>query len=103
LTKGFSQYRKPEAFDILGLERSHTESCGDDDFGLADFDGSKRLPDKVAECTGLKTAQDVLEFAGKELSIRCWQCAPIGSTKEASRRELVSPVLYAGAILSGRP
>lgn len=52
--------------------------------------------------TGYADLVDALDHLGKEIFLRCAVDDPDAAKKELSRRELISPVLYIAAFLTGK-
>ena len=100
-SKPFSSFPQEAAFKLLGTSLKYVE-VDDKEFDLAVYDSSKLLPQELDECVGMKTYGDVMSFVGKELALRCLRSRdPADHVKEASRRELISPILFGAATLSG--
>jgi len=57
---------------------------------------------RVNRCLGVEKVKDVLKMVGMELAFRCARSTPSQDDRETSRRELISPILYAAAYLSSR-
>lgn len=101
IAKPFSSFPHEAAFKLLGTILEYVEE-DDNEFQLAVYDNSTPLPPELDECVGMKTYGDVMSFVGKELALRCLRSRhPADHVKEASRRELISPILFGAATLSG--
>jgi hypothetical protein len=55
----------------------------------------------LKDCLNLSTHADIVAHAGKELALRCCKTDPEKYNKEASKKELISPVVFAAAALAG--
>jgi hypothetical protein len=70
-------------------------------FPNAVYDEDAALPLDLAAAVNISKHGELLDLVGKELALRVCTGNPQRHTKEASRRELISPLLFAAALLSG--
>ncbi|KXZ51476.1 hypothetical protein GPECTOR_12g439 [Gonium pectorale] len=96
--KPFSSFSILNILDTTSVYESVTDTSI---FSLIDYDKSTLLDEAVADRLGLATHGDVVDLVGKELAVRNYCDDPAEHKREASRRELISPVLFGAATLAG--
>lgn len=98
LAAAFSSFKKDSAYKTLEMGKEFVEE-NDTIFGSPVYDAATPLSSSLCDCVGLKTQGDLMGFVGKELALRCLKTRFIQN--EASKRELISPILFAAAALAG--
>ena len=98
--KPFSSFKADEAFFVLGTARGFADDAAAA-FPLAPYDPMASLDSVLEECLHVRTHGDIIQHVGKELALRCCKTDPDRYNKEASKRELISPVIFAAAALAG--
>uniref|UniRef100_A0A6T5TRE9 Uncharacterized protein n=1 Tax=Chlamydomonas chlamydogama TaxID=225041 RepID=A0A6T5TRE9_9CHLO len=101
--KPFSAFKADEAFDVLGTAHQYADEPEDPDvvFPLAPYNPSAEAKKVLQESLNLHTHADIVAHAGKEVALRCCMTNPEKYTKEASKREVISPVIFAAAAMAG--
>jgi hypothetical protein len=91
----------PEGCEILGVKLQHV-ILNPDKFVPQRIVSDQMLSQDLLSATGLPKTGDILKHVGADLSIRCWQSYPSNAGKEGSKRELISPIIFAAAVLAGK-
>ena len=98
----FSSFKAIEAYSVLDTAKQYADDVATE-FPLAPYDPMAPTERVLQECLDLHTHGDVVQHVGKELALRCCKTDPRQHTKEASKRELIGPVIFAAATLAGVP
>ncbi len=99
--KAFSTFKALEAFELLDTPLKFAEE-EDAAFQEAACAADVPLAYELARSTSFKTQGDLFDHMGVDLALRCMESNPADAGKEATRRELISPVIFAAAALSGQ-
>lgn len=92
-----------EAWCVLDTATQHAEE--DElalNFPMVEYDVDAALDAQLKACLAEKHG-DIITLAGQELALRCSKTDPKKHSKEASKREFISPVIYAATALAGMP
>ena len=100
LSKPFSSVGKEEGYKILGVKLQHAK-FDPDKFVPQQIVSDQMLSQDLQTATGFSKIGDILQHMGFDLAIQSWQTHPSNDGKEASRRELISPVIFAAAVIAG--
>jgi hypothetical protein len=98
--KPFSSFKADETYHVLETAQQFAEEVAAD-FPLAPYDPMAPAEQVLKDCLNLCTHADIVAHAGKELALRCCKTDPEKYNKEASKKELISPVIFAAAALAG--
>ncbi len=85
---------------MLGVELRHA-ILKPDMFDAQSLVSDQKLSQDLYSTTELATVEAVSRRMSVDLAMRCWETHPSNTGKEASRRELISPVIFAAALLAG--
>lgn len=96
----FSDFKADDAYAVLNTAQRAAEDAAAE-FPLAPYDPTAQADLVLRECLNLQTHYDIIQHAGKELAMRCCKTDPDRYNREASKRELISPVIFAAAALAG--
>ena len=101
ISKPFSSVSNEEGYEMSGVELRHA-TLNTQMFSPLPLASEKMLSHDLISTTGLSRFEDVLKHLGADLAMRCWKTHPSDAAKNASRRELISPVIFAAAVLAGK-
>ena len=102
ICKPFSHFKQDEAFEVLDTAIAHAEDAARGaQISLAEYNPASQAHQSIRDSLGFRTHAEIVAHAGKELALRCCMSDPHAHDKEASKRELISPVIFAAAALIG--
>ncbi|BDA50822.1 hypothetical protein COCOBI_17-0400 [Coccomyxa sp. Obi] len=103
-SKACSALKTPEGLMLLGLPDEYDIDA--EDVAVSSVDGTEALPESLCKAiprfavSGCGTIDDILNHFAEDLYLRQRVFDPMASSKEYSRRELISPILYCAACLT---
>ena len=100
--KAFSAFKAEDAFSLLHTANQIVPKDANA-FKPAPYDGDAPVDRVVQQCLGFQKHKDIVAHAGRELALRCCKSDPEATTKEASKEELIAPVVLAAATRAGVP
>ncbi|GFH24832.1 uncharacterized protein HaLaN_22695 [Haematococcus lacustris] len=102
ICRPFSSFRADEAFRVLDTAAQFAEDAVfGTQFTLAEYNPTSPTDPVLQTSVNLQTHGDIVAHVGKELALRCCKTDPDRYNKEASKKEIISPVIFAAAALAG--
>ncbi|KAL6751198.1 hypothetical protein V8C86DRAFT_2783257 [Haematococcus lacustris] len=102
ICRPFSSFRADEAFRVLDTAAQFAEDAVfGTQFTLAEYNPTSPADSVLQTSVNLQTHGDIVAHVGKELALRCCKTDPDRYNKEASKKEIISPVIFAAAALAG--
>ncbi|GFH17124.1 uncharacterized protein HaLaN_13685 [Haematococcus lacustris] len=102
ICRPFSSFRADEAFRVLDTAAQFAEDAVfGTQFSLAEYNPTSPADPVLQTSVNLQTHGVIVAHAGKELALRCCKTNPDRYNKEASKKEIISPVIFAAAALAG--
>ena len=98
--KPFSSFKAEEAYSVLNTTLQYADDAPAE-FPLAPYDPAAQADSVMQRCLNFQAHGDIIHHAGKELAMRCCKTDPDRYSKDASKREFISPVIFAAAALAG--
>ena len=96
----FSSYNREQGMKLLGIHEYDMDE--DDDMFICDeWKSQAVLSEALKACTSCDTVEELMAHLGRDLALRCLEGHYSGLFgKEASKRELISPILFTAAALT---
>ncbi|KAL6756295.1 hypothetical protein V8C86DRAFT_91887 [Haematococcus lacustris] len=95
----FSSYSEDSLRTLLNT--SGAVDMYDAAFPYAAYNQDALLHPGLASALGISKHGELMDLVGKELALRAWYTGDLQRHKEPGRRELISPLLFAAALLAG--
>ena len=98
--KAFSSFKREDTWQLLHTKMQQVperEEC----FPKDDDVPGAALDEELQSVLPIKTQADIIAFVGQELALRCCKTDPRKHSKEVSKRQMISPVIYTAAALAG--
>jgi hypothetical protein len=95
----FSSYKNDQGLQLLGVLDSQMFE-NDEVFPCEPLDSKAALSEALKSCMSCDTVGELMLHMGRDLALRCLEGHPGEHGKEATMRELISPIIFAAAALT---
>jgi hypothetical protein len=95
----FSSYKNDQGLQLLGVLDSQMVE-NNEAFPCDALDPYAALSEALKSCMSCDTVGELMLHMGRDLALRCLEGHPGEHGKEATMRELISPIIFAAAALT---
>jgi hypothetical protein len=95
----FSSYKNDQGLQLLGVLDSQMIE-NNEAFPCDPLDPKAALSEALKSCMSCDTVGELMLHMGRDLALRCLEGHPGEHGKEATMRELISPIIFAAAALT---